>query len=994
MSTPNCVNAYDLFTQPASVTRFMLQDAPVRSERGETLFAYDAFGRRSKVARPGDTLEAPTQEFAYHLSSPLSRIVTRGRSQAGAAPDLEQRECVDGLGRPVQSRTRLSEGVYQVDGFHEVNPQGRPVRTYQGYRGGPDCDVTPPRGVAFRAHYYDGMGRPLSVTEPDAALYGKASVSRMEYAPLSILTFDAEDNDLSSPHHDTPHGRVSDGLGRPVRFERLLSANDPVARVTALWDSLGRLAGYVDPGGQKRGQTYDLLGRVIAVDDPNAGHTEFTYDPAGNLRSRTDARGLTVRTEYDGANRPVAYFDADHRKATEVSTRYDFEGDCAGCARAEGQVARTRYPLGAQAGMGSDEHAYDPRGREVSMIRSLQGHAFVLSREYDNADRLVGRTYPDGTELRYRFDGASRPIAIDGVLDTVAFDDQGSLSTLHYHNGTRLALEHDTSQRLRAARTYGVDGAVLQGVDFERDRVGNLLAIEDRSDRRDGTPIADATFTHDSWYRLTGATYGADSESIGLGFDVLDNITHKVSSFGEGSTMHAGQYLYDAAHPNRVLQTDASRFDFDAAGRTTGRDATSLQHDYLGRLQRADAPAGRQGLYAYDAGVDRVMERHDGGTTYYIGPDFEVRDGIGVTYARLGRSRVARLSTTTLGSRVLTDHNGDARLDVGDAWLSQQRRPAQASAMPHLRACARRLLLEAGESRVFLHDDHLGSLTLATDGDGAVVGARAYYPFGAVRHSVGYVDDYGFTGQRTDPTTGLLHMRMRELDAVTGRWTSPDPLFEVMEIDNLALWGEATAGYAYVAGRPMVSVDPTGLLSLRAGALGVAALAVTARTSAFSIGGGRGAAPRTVVPGTATVFQHGVHVSVVTQVDGQLLHTHLTPNSIIGREAAYVSAVVAGRAPDTLVTNNIERNTGAAGASFTVDLPDAAAARAFQLQALKRRHHGPYDIQMHNCAGHVCDVLEAGGLRPSGGSDVVKALGLYARAGFETGILGRGPPPL
>ncbi len=685
---------------------------------------------------------------------------------------------------------------------------------------------TAPREAAFRAHVYDGQGRILSMTEPDAELYGEASVVRTKYAPLSILTFDAEDGDSHSPFRNTPLRHASDGLGRLIRLDRTLKADQPVSRVSALWDSLGRPAGYLDPAGHRKYQQYDLMDRVTVVDDPNAGRTHFAYDAAGNLREVRDAAGITVRAEYDGLNRQVARFDPAHRSVTEVKTRDDFAPERANSAHAEGRAVRTVYPLGAGArlGTGSDAHAYDLHGRELSLTRTLQGHSFVLSWAYDHAGRLVQHTYPDGNVLQYNFDGASRPVSIDGAVAEVQYDDRGLISTLRYSNGTHVVQEHDVLQRLSTTRVRGAAGTVLQGFGYVRDRVGNVSAIKDLSDLRTNVRD-DVSLDHDSWYRMTRAGYyGKASETIEVGFDELDNITHQTSSLGQRSPTYGGAYVYDTQRPNMLVRTDSSAFEFDAAGHLTKRDGTVLQRDHLGRLQRAVTAEGHEAEYGYGADAGRVLEWHDGGTTYHIGPDFEVRDGIGVIYARIGERRVARRLSVTLGPLLLADHNRNDQVDVGDAWLAKQRDRAPGSALPHLRGCARRLLLDAGEEQVGFHSDHLGSLTLATGEGGVVLGERAYYPFGAVRHSVGYVDSLGFTGQRSDPTTGLVHMGSRELDPITGRWSSPDPLFHVIDSHKLEALGQATTAYAYVAGRTMLWTDPDGLFGVGRGVVGALAL--------------------------------------------------------------------------------------------------------------------------------------------------------------------------
>src|SRR5690606_24144132 len=134
----------------------------------------------------------------------------------------------------------------------------------------------------------------------------------------------------SSPAADTPVVERVDGLGRPISIDRYLAPrgqSGEFARVTYLYDELGRLAGTLDPAGHPKTQTFDFLGRVLTVDDPNAGVTRFAYDAAGNVIERSDARGQGVSMTYDGANRLTARWDPRDPEASRVEYTYD-QGAC------------------------------------------------------------------------------------------------------------------------------------------------------------------------------------------------------------------------------------------------------------------------------------------------------------------------------------------------------------------------------------------------------------------------------------------------------------------------------------------------------------------------------------------------------------------------------------------------------------------------------------------------------------------------------------------
>jgi RHS repeat-associated protein len=76
---------------------------------------------------------------------------------------------------------------------------------------------------------------------------------------------------------------------------------------------------------------------------------------------------------------------------------------------------------------------------------------------------------------------------------------------------------------------------------------------------------------------------------------------------------------------------------------------------------------------------------------------------------------------------------------------------------------------------VFLHGDHLGSMTWATNASGNAVGGQEYGPWGNVRAGSGSLLSTGlnYTGQYLDGT-GLLYYHARYYDPVLGRFISAD----------------------------------------------------------------------------------------------------------------------------------------------------------------------------------------------------------------------------
>ena len=89
-----------------------------------------------------------------------------------------------------------------------------------------------------------------------------------------------------------------------------------------------------------------------------------------------------------------------------------------------------------------------------------------------------------------------------------------------------------------------------------------------------------------------------------------------------------------------------------------------------------------------------------------------------------------------------------------------------------------------------------------------------YYPYGETRYSEGTLPtDFGFTGQRAVPGTGLMHYGARYYHPALARFISADTIVpdpgEPQDLNR----------YAYVRGNPLNYTDPTGHFVLTAIAL-------------------------------------------------------------------------------------------------------------------------------------------------------------------------------
>jgi RHS repeat-associated protein len=120
---------------------------------------------------------------------------------------------------------------------------------------------------------------------------------------------------------------------------------------------------------------------------------------------------------------------------------------------------------------------------------------------------------------------------------------------------------------------------------------------------------------------------------------------------------------------------------------------------------------------------------------------------------------------------------------------------------------AMRSLTMTGSVVNYLHSDHLGSTSLATDASGAAVpnSRQMYYPYGEPRvKGTSLPTDIGFTGQRTDDATGLMYYQARYYAHYLNRWLSPDTI--VPDPKN----PQSLNRFSYVNNNPLKHTDPSG----------------------------------------------------------------------------------------------------------------------------------------------------------------------------------------
>jgi RHS repeat-associated protein len=252
-----------------------------------------------------------------------------------------------------------------------------------------------------------------------------------------------------------------------------------------------------------------------------------------------------------------------------------------------------------------------------------------------------------------------------------------------------------------------------------------------------------SNFGYDDLDRLTSAGI-TGGYSQGWAYNPIGNITQFAGA----------NYSYgDASHKHAVTQVGTTAYSYDANGNMTSRGANTFQYDPENRLTQVVSGTVTTS-YAYNGDGARVKQVAGSDTTYYVGNWFEVKNGVATKYYYFGAQRVA---------------------------------------------------MKQGSTVTYLHGDHLGSTSVATNSGGAKISRQTYYAFGAVRTTEGTLPtDYTFTGQKRDDQSGLYFYNARYYDGVLGRFVQPDSVIpQIYDPQQLNR-------YSYARNNPLKYRDPTG----------------------------------------------------------------------------------------------------------------------------------------------------------------------------------------
>ena len=770
------------------------------------LYTYDAKGRLltdTDAVQGGHTL-ARTEtgdDFTVTRTTALNRTTTHAVENLPTGDRQQTNTYPDGT---------VVEELTQTDGTHQTTlPDGTVLTlvekpdpryalqspipsSFTATTGGLTQTLTTTRAVTLA-----DPTNPLSLQQltDTLKLNGRTSTVVYDAAPRTVTATSAAGRKSSA---------TIDTLGRVTKQEvtgilPVFSAYDPQGRLATVTQGTGaetRTAMF----------TYDTNGYLETVTDPLDREVSFDYDAVGRVTSQTLPDGRVIGFDYDANGNLISLTPPGRPAHTFTYTPVDLQATYTAPSVNGGGTNKTTYTYNADREleliMRPDDKTiqldYDNAGRLQTQTIERGSYGF----DYDTTtEKLTTITAPDGGALAYTYDGSlltgtTWTGAVAGSV-TRTYDNDFRVTSLSVNSANPINLSYDNDSLLTS----------VGSMTLNRDEQNGLLTGTEMG----GTTGVSDMLTYNSFGELS--TYNATANSSNIFAttytrDDLGRITTKAETIGGVTTTY--DYLYDLA--GRLMEVQQN-------------GVTTATYTYDNNGNRLSGP-GLSTSPTYDD-QDRLLQY--GSTTYTYTPNGELiskttgAQTINYTYDELGNLlNVTGLSAGPI-EYVIDGQNRRIGKKVNDTlvqgFLYQDQLKPIAELDSNGSIVSRFVYgtgvnvpdyMIKGSVTYRIITDHLGSPRLVIRvSDGTVVQRRDYDEFGNIVFemedpSLPNLHPFGFAGGLYDRDTGLVRFGARDYDAVTGRWTSKDPI-GLAGSNNL---------YNYVEGDPINSIDLFGFCPL------------------------------------------------------------------------------------------------------------------------------------------------------------------------------------
>jgi len=530
-----------------------------------TNYAYDGFGRLSRVTGPNDGGSTyGSVSHAYNLGQPGNNFIeTRKTEEYGTSQVYYSKELKDGFRQTVRQTSDGEGGNIVTQKTYDYRGNML-TSTFPGF-GGPGSTIR---------HEYDLLDRVTRITSPDGGNV------RYGYTGWTTRVTD-ENNHWRDITYDVRN-----------RIKRAVERNGGASYTTNyqynIFDVLTRMT---DHHGNTWTYGYDTTGRKTSENDPDLGTISYSYDDNDNLTQRTYANGKLINYTYDALNRMMTKDHSD-TQGVDATYRYD-ENDV---SNGRGQRTRMTDPSG------ETRFHYDNEGRTIQEVHDVLGLEDLLNVQwvYDAMDRTKILTYPNNQTVTFTYNNQGLTESVSNFVSNVDYTALGQERRISFANGLTTNLSY-RSDNQRLAR---IQAGSYQDQNYSYDLVGNITRIYDSANSWD------KSYGYDDLNRLRSG----DGQSYG--YNPIGNLTLK----------NGQAQQYGSRQPHALTHDGVYSYIYDAVGNMTSGNDRTITYDAENRpiyVERTDSTTE----FIYDGDGQRKIKIVDDvsslTTTVYIKDLFE-----------------------------------------------------------------------------------------------------------------------------------------------------------------------------------------------------------------------------------------------------------------------------------------------------------------------------------------------------------------------------------
>ncbi|MBO5032996.1 MAG: DUF4280 domain-containing protein [Lachnospiraceae bacterium] len=808
-------------------------------EGNVTKLSYDLAGNLSEEAAPTGAVSV----YKYDRNNRL--IQTRLMAQQEEAVRVVD-YTYDPVGNLLKAQAgdgkeQMSVTSYEYDALNRVtaviNPVGgRTAYTYDR-KTGKISSITDAAGNQ-RTFCYNAMGELTEETDI------RGNTTRYEYNVLGKLASVTDGAGRTIKHYYLSGGRrektvYPDGSQMSYEYDTLgrlkKKTNQNGYSISYNYDCMNRILSAVSSTGQEKTYTYDVMGNVTSVTDANGNTTEYAYTLNGRLKEVTDALGNKTEYAYDKAGRLI--YICQHGQTGEADRITEYERD------AFGQVECIRDALGGEECFRYDAlgrmiektdrdglvtaYAYTADGRPESILygdgrraeleytplrqlaavrdwlgetrieRDVQGSPISITDhkgrtvcyEWGSMGQRMGMTYPDGTQISWKYDNLLRPTEMrrsaegrDALWIHYNYDRQGRLSEKTNSGGYHTKWGYNETGFLEEL-SHEDESGILDRFRYTYDAMGNRTAV--RKERR-GLPEESGAYRYiyDELQRLTGVekdgallrSYRYDAFGNRVGMEDYRRGSKSLSEYDALNRLIEQEIWENISDRDSAIH---KTYTYDRRGNLTGEyQDGELLHGYayngMNRLEKAWNGQGEEAEYFYNA-IGQRTGRISGGEAEDYLLDL-TKPYHNLLELRKGKQKQSFYWDSNVAA--MEDGNRTTRYYLQDELGSSLR-----------------VLYRNGYGDAYGYDEFGGDL----------YDPEQKQSLGKKYSRQGENQPFGYTGYRHDDISGTYFAQAREYQPEVGRFTAEDI------IKGNGAIPQNLNRYGYCWNNPILLVDLNGL---------------------------------------------------------------------------------------------------------------------------------------------------------------------------------------